>query len=287
MDKIIGLGKFGCAVAEQLTEHPEYRIYKIAPEISERASLSIGVWEDMEEYEKNVDQNEVEIYLRSIRSTDEVLLILEGGDPVSGAALRILETIQDAKLNILYVCPDRELISEIQKRDDKIAFNILQEYARSGKFERIFLLNKTSAEYLMGDVSIQDYEHSLTHFISYLVAMLNYFSHTEPVLSSKISPHDHCRIKTFGISSLEEKQQSVNFLFPLEEMTDLHFFYGIPQGKMDGDASLSNRIKSHTKTHRTESIATSFSVYPTTFDQMLVLCVGHSSKIQKLDIGTY
>jgi hypothetical protein len=287
VDKIIGLGKFGCAVAEQLTEHPEYRIYKIAPDIQERASLSIGVWEDMEEYEKNVDQNEVEIYLRSIRSGDEVLVVVEGGDPVSGATLRILETIQDARLSVLYVCPDRELISEIQKRDDKIAFNILQQYARSGKFERLFLINKTSAEYLMGDVSIQEYEHSLTHFISYLVAMLNYFSYTDPVLSSKISPHDHCRIKTFGISSLEEKQQSVNFLFPLEEMTDLHFFYGVPKGKMEDDASLSNRIKTHTKTHRTESIATSFSVYPTTFDQMLVLCVGHSSKIQTLDASVY
>ena len=33
MDKVIGLGKLGCAIAEELTAYPEYRIYKIDAEI--------------------------------------------------------------------------------------------------------------------------------------------------------------------------------------------------------------------------------------------------------------
>ena len=41
MDKVIGLGKLGCAIAEELSKHPEYRIYKIAPGFEERGSLVI------------------------------------------------------------------------------------------------------------------------------------------------------------------------------------------------------------------------------------------------------
>ena len=29
MDKVVGLGRFGCLIAEQLTSYPEYRVYKI------------------------------------------------------------------------------------------------------------------------------------------------------------------------------------------------------------------------------------------------------------------
>ena len=47
MDKVIGLGKLGCAIAEELTAYPEYRIYKIDGDIDERGSLSIGEYGDM------------------------------------------------------------------------------------------------------------------------------------------------------------------------------------------------------------------------------------------------
>ncbi len=50
MDKIIGLGKTGARIAEDLTTHPEYRIYTIVPDSSDRASLSLGTQDSMQEY---------------------------------------------------------------------------------------------------------------------------------------------------------------------------------------------------------------------------------------------
>ena len=112
MDKVIGLGKLGCAIAEELTAYPEYRIYKIDGDIDERGSLSIGEHGDMASFEANVDSDEVSVYLRSIKKGDEVLFVLQGGEPISGATLKILETIKDVNLNVLYICPDRQMISE-------------------------------------------------------------------------------------------------------------------------------------------------------------------------------
>ena len=56
MEKIIGLGRLGCSIAEQLTAYPEYRVYKISSEIEERGSLSIGKHNDIKEYEENLTQ---------------------------------------------------------------------------------------------------------------------------------------------------------------------------------------------------------------------------------------
>jgi hypothetical protein len=282
LDKVIGLGKAGCAVAEELTEHPEYRIYKIDKEIDERGSWAIGTYPDMAAYEENFDPTGAGVYLRSIKKDDEVLLVLMGGDPISGCTLKLLQCIHDAKLHVLYICPDRQMLSEIQKRDDKICFNILQQYARSGMFENLILLKKDVVERLMGDVSIQDYERHASHFISYLIAMINYFQHTEPVVSTKISPIDWCRLSTYGVSSIHEEQQEVNLLFPLEAISDLHFFYGIPAQDLDEDPTLMKKIKDHVKSFQNDSVSTSFSVYSTSFDDMMVLCTATSPRIQAM-----
>ena len=281
MDKVIGLGKLGCAVAEELTAYPEYRIYKIDSDIDERGSLAIGSYNDMGSYESELDSDEVEVYLRSIKKKDKVLLILEGGDPISGAVLKILQAVNHAILNVLYITPDRQMISETQKRDDRIAFNVLQEYARSGVLSNVFLVNKSRIEELAGEVPIDKYEQTLSYFVAYVVAMINFFNHTDPILANKITPKDFARIATYGVSSLEENNQGVNLLFPLDEATDIHFFYGVPKKDLAEDASLVKRIKQHVKDHKTEEVSSSFSVYETTLDNLIVLCVAYSSKIQE------
>ena len=282
MDKVIGLGKLGCAIAEELTAYPEYRIYKIDGDIDERGSLSIGEHGDMASFEANIDIDEVSVYLRSIKKKDQVLLIVEGGDPISGATLKILETIKDIKLNVLYVCPDREMISEVQKRDDKIAFSILQEYARSGLFENIILVDKLKVEELAGHVPVNEYEKTISYFVAYVVAMINFFNHTKPVLANPISPPEIARVITYGVSSLEEDKKDINLLFNIEDVKDIHFFYGVPKEELAEDTTLVKRIKEHVKGYKTEDVSTSFSVYETTLETMMVLCAAYSSNIQAL-----
>ena len=285
MDKVIGLGRLGCSVAEELTTYPEYRIYKIDSSIEERGSLSLGSYDSIELYESKIDSDEVSVYLRSIKAEDEVLLVLEGGDPISGATLKILETIKDARLSVLYICPDRQMISEVQKRDDKVCFNVLQEYARSGRFENIFLVDKLKVEELAGNVPVSEYEKTISYFVSYVVAMINFFTHTDPILATKINPPDIARIVSYGVSSLEKDKRDINLLFPLHEVNDIHFYYGIPKKDLDEDASLVQNIKDHVKSYKSEDVSTSFSVYETTLDDMIVLCTAHSSKIQPFANG--
>jgi hypothetical protein len=280
LDKVIGLGKFGCSIAEHLTSYPEYRVYKIDSDITERGSLSIGAHNDMQEYENLIDDQEITVYLRSVKTDDEVLIITEGGEPISGALLRILSTIKDAKVSVLYVCPDRQICSEIQKRDDKICFNIIQQYARSGAIETVYLLSKSSVEALVGDVSIQEYEKSMSYFVSYVLAMVNYFNHTKAIVSNKLSVRNSCRIATFGVCSLENNAP-VSLLFPLQKISDVHFYYGLPEETIEGDGTIMKKIKQQVTDYKTdENMSVGFSVYPLTLDDPFVACLAYSSEIQ-------
>lgn len=282
MYKVIGLGKLGCAIAEELTTYPEYRVYKIDTQIDERASLSLERQLSMDLYEKNIDLNEIDIYLRSIKDNDEVLLVLEGGDPLCGAALKILERIKRTEISVMYVCPEREMLSDIQKRDDKISFSVLQEYARSGTFEHIYLVHAPVVEVLMGETSIREYEKQFSYFVSYIFAMINYFSHSSPVASNKITPPAGCRIISLGATLLENENPPLNLLFPLQAINDIHFFYGIPEGEITEDTALLNRIKSHVRFYKSENVSTSYSIYSLQTDKKISLCAAYSHDIQRL-----
>ena len=280
MDKVVGLGRFGCLIAEQLTSYPEYRVYKIDSDITERGSLSIGKHADMEEYENCIDDQEITVYLRSIKTGDEVLIITEGGEPISGSLLRILATIKDAKVSVLYVCPDREISSEIQKRDDKICFNVLQQYARSGAIQTVYLMNKSSIEALVGEVPIQEYEKSMSYFVSYILAMVNYFNHTNSVVSNKLSVRNSCRIATFGVCSLDNNAP-VSLLFPLQKISDVHFYYGLPEQTIEADGTIMKKIKQQVTDYKTDdNMSVGFSVYPLTLEDPFTACLAYSSEIQ-------
>jgi|10_taG_2_1085330.scaffolds.fasta_scaffold23294_1 shikimate kinase len=280
MDKVIGLGEMGVRLAEELSEHPEYRIYKIGTHLKERGTLALDPCDNMEEYEKNFDAEEAYIYLRSIKDGDHVLVATGGGEAINGVLLRLLETISHAKLNVLYVCPDRTMMSHIERRDDKIAFKVLQEYARSGILEQLLLVDRPTVESYVGDVPIQEYEKSVAHLIAYGFAMVNYYNHTDPVLSTSLDTTPWSRMSSFGLSSLEEDQGDVRLFFPLSEPNSYHFFYGIPASMMESDGSLMQKIKSHVKRYKTETASASFSVYETTFENIMVLCAGYTDKIQ-------
>ena len=279
MHKIIGLGSTGCGIAEEFSAYPEYLIYKIGSEIEERGNLALEKQTDIQGYEENTDIQEIQLYLRGIKEGDEVLFVVGGGEPISGLSLIILEQIKHAKINILYIVPDREIASDIQKRDDRIVFNILQEYTRSGLFEGIFLINKAVIEELVGDVTISSYEKSINNFIAYVVAMINYYDHTDTVLDNRSERHKLSRIGTFGVASLE-KDAEVRYLFPLEKTQYVHYYYGIPAAELKEDNTLMREIKTQTKRFTQESVSTNFSVYSTTFNDVMVLCSLFTKEIQ-------
>tara|TARA_R110000796_G_scaffold4338_5_gene16848 strand:+ start:5744 stop:6589 length:846 start_codon:yes stop_codon:yes gene_type:complete len=280
MEKVIGLGATGCSVAEEFSEYPEYRVYKIGSGLPTKGNYVVEARADIQSYEEAADGEDLAIYLRSVREGDDVVLVLGGGEPMTGMALTVLEQLKGSKVSILYISPDRSMCSKTQLRDDRIVHNILQQYARSGLFERIYFIDRSAVEDMVGDVSIKDFERSVSNLIASTVAMVNYFNHTEPVISNSIEPDKICRIATFGVSALKV-DADVKYLSALNGAQDIHYYYGIPSSYLEEDGALMRDIKTQTKSLSEPEVNTSFSVYSTTFEEPMVLCVAYTKEIQK------
>ena len=79
MEKVIGLGATGCSVAEEFSEYPEYRVYKIGSGLPTKGNYVVEARADIQSYEEAADGEDLAIYLRSVREGDDVVLVLGGG----------------------------------------------------------------------------------------------------------------------------------------------------------------------------------------------------------------
>ena len=165
----IGLGKGGCAIADLFSQYPEYKVLKIDAGLKGKNCFGIPVCKTIEEYEEKVPT-----FKQLSKLKGETIFALCGGGNISGATLRILEQIKQTKITLIYIRPDPALISNEIATKDRVIFNILQEYARSGLLERMIIISNPQVEELLGGLSVLEYYDSLNKVIVSTIHMINY-----------------------------------------------------------------------------------------------------------------
>ena len=286
--KTIGVGRLGCLIVDQLRSYPEYEIYKFTDEARRAHEFSLGNFKTMQEYEESFPTEEVVSYLRTVGSGDNVIVFMEGGEPISGSLLRLLEIIKDASITFFFVRPGLSLKGSAVVENTRLAFGVCQEYARSGRFERMIFLDREKVESLVGDVPITAYEDRVAQLIAYKFAMMMFFENSDFVMSSIGDRPLGCRIATFGISNLDDETPQLYVLHDLETMRAVEFYYGISQAVIDEDAGLVNKIKNHA-----EQISSglqgdpsfTYGVSPLQTDEKYLLGLFYISEPQKLVLG--
>ena len=78
--------------------------------------------------------------------SDEILFVIGGGGKYQSAALSILKQLKNHKINILYIKPDVAFLGQQSLMLDNLVFNVFQEYARSGVFERLYVVDNACME---------------------------------------------------------------------------------------------------------------------------------------------
>jgi hypothetical protein len=282
MENIIGLGAVGCGIAKEFSEYPEYEVYYIDARIDQENSYSLGKHTTIEEYEEAVSSTEVKKLFAKIQKQSHCMFVLGGGENISGATLRILREVSDSPITILYICPDGSTASSSELWNHKITMGILQQYARSGLFRRMFLISREMVEERLGDIPISLYEKSVHELVASTVSLVNYFDHVEPVMSNRSVPTDISRIATFATSPDIEGGSYV-YLYDLKGVNNIHYYYGIPMGKLENDTSIRRSIKQEIKTARTSNpgVDISFSIYGTTFTDPVSIICAYSPIIQE------
>ena len=172
MKTIIGLGRAGCKIAESFSQYPQYKIYKIDVGIEESKNcFNFPELGSIEEYESNCPS--FKKFFRYVKG--EVLFVTSCGY-VSAASLKILEHLKNkCEINVLYIKPDPSLLPEIKSLNDNVLFGVLQQFARSALFKRIYLIDNLKMSEIVGDVPLRDHFNKINQLISSTIHMINVF----------------------------------------------------------------------------------------------------------------
>ena len=264
MDTIVGLGRAGCAIADKFSSYPQYKIFKIDSEGIEKKSKNCYLLPkhgDPEEYEKSV--RSMKTFFKG--ATQDVLLVLSGSGLVSGAALQILKSLQGRNINILYIKPDIEFLGHVNILQERTVRNVLQEYTRSGIFERMFLIDNLKVEQVIGEVPIVGYYDKLNELIVSTIHMINVYNHQDPIHATPFDTSETTRISTFGILNIEKGEEKL--FFPLDSIREKSYYYAINSKVLETDGKLLRKLTDNINKNVGKNSRAGFQVHSTSYDQ--------------------
>ena len=274
---IVGLGKAGCNIAKTFSKYPQYTTYGI--DTQEDATITIRRKKNHEDYDENFPN-----LRRKLKFVGEdVTVIIAGAGEISGGSLRLLEQISQNNLTVIYIEGDTSLMSETQKKQEKIVSNVLQEYARSGMIESVVMISNSALEKSIGDMPIIGYYDTLNQAVVNTIHMINVFRNSEPVIGNFIKPAEISRIATVGvvdISDDDEAEHKEKWFYPLTGTRDVVYYYGISEKDLKNDGTLFRKINNFVKSRIEDNINVSYGVFKTSYEQKYCYCIKYTSMVQ-------
>ena len=278
MQTLIGLGQAGCNIARGFEEYPQYNIYTIDSETRETPNhFLFPKCDSHEQYETATP--DLTGYFKDISAGEEVLFIVGGSGAISGASLAILEQLQRCKIHLLYIRPDTSLLNTYREMQDHITFNIFQEYARSGRFERILLIDNHALDKIAGGAPVVGYYSELNKILISAIHMINVFDHSEAVMNTTAKPLDYARICTLGVLDMEKNEEKL--FFPLTASREKSYYYAVNDEMLKTDRELFKTITGQLKEKIIEDkLKISYGIYSTHYKKNYGFVIARSSMIQ-------
>lgn len=280
MKTILGIGTAGCNVVEKMSQYPVYSCYYISNEINKTSKFKFKLpeLEDPELYEQ-MEMSKLHNWLDKIKQ--DCTVVLCGASDSSAITLRALEHLhkKGLKLDVVYFMPEIEVLSETKMLLQRSIMGILQNFARSGLFEKICLISNLRLEELAGSTNVFQYYDQINEVFVSSYYMMDVFRNTKPVTSTFKMPKESCRITTIGLSSLESGDK---LFFPFNQEAEVVYYYGINEEKLKTEENLFRKITNKVKSRITEETKVSFGIYPTQYDDDYIYVEYFSPKIQQI-----
>jgi hypothetical protein len=274
---IVALGHAAGKIADYFTKYPNYQIIKIDVDIEDsKFSKCLKKQATMEDYEQKCPS--LKTFFKVLKK-DEVLFICVGSSPISGCALRILEQISDKKITILYIRPDLSLLSDKSVQQERVTFQVFQQYARSGLFEKMYIVNNTSIEEILGEIPITQYYDKINECIASTFHLINVYKHIKPVMENKLEIPEVARIGTIGIHNYETGTEK--FFYPLQFKTNQIYYFAYNKEVLEKDGKIFQNIKKQLRERIGENTKVAFGIYSTDYKENYVFCEAHTHFIQE------
>lgn len=249
MISLIGLGGTGVKIVKKLSEYEQYKTIEI--------DIGKGIKEQKtpEDYETNCPSFKTKFK----NLGEEVFLFLSASGKISGASLRILEQLKGNKINVVCIHSDPITLSRMGSLQQNVVSGVLQEYARSGLIDNLYLIDNAKIEEMLEDVALDEYWDKINEIISYIFHTMMYFKNTKPVLQSAEEGTNIAKIKTFG---LVDQNNNKKLLFDLKHITSETYFYSFSKQEKSKNKNLLKEVKEKMQDKNGE-VHRSFKIYET------------------------
>tara|TARA_R110001583_G_scaffold15480_23_gene63675 strand:- start:612 stop:1448 length:837 start_codon:yes stop_codon:yes gene_type:complete len=276
MYTVIGIGGVGCKVAKCFSAYGQYNILCVddAP-TGWKDQVLVPRQKTPEDYEESF-KGLTKAKKDGIK--DKVIVVLTGASLVSSISLRLLHQLRDKSITVLCIRPEKDLMDVTKSAQEKVIFSVLQEYTRSGLFERIYLTSNSEIDKLVEDASIKEYYPAINKMIASVFHMIMVFDHQEAVVSNFSEINEARRVCTLGILNIEDGSETK--FFPCDNIMDTRLYYGISKDTLNSDKNLQRKIIKLIKDKNEELCKYSYGVYETQYDWDFCYTKYFSSKVQ-------
>ena len=276
MTTVIGLGNAGCTIADLLSEYPQYSCYKFDVGLKKsKYNFPIKEVEKLEDYEQKMPSPRS--FLKGVK--DDVIFIVSGGGKVSSCTLRILEAVKGKKITVIYIRPELTLLSQTQTTLERMTYNVLQEYARSGLFNQLILISNSEIDKILGGLTIKEYENNINQTIASTLHMINVYSNIKPLVSTFDKKPSGVRISTIGVCDPQTGEEKM--FFSLDNVTDMEYYYAFDKREVETNKNLLSDVKNNINEKKQVAKRVTYGVYETEYEQNYLYCIHSTSIIQQ------
>ena len=197
MTVLIGLGKAGCQIVNKFSDNHK--------KITIDAGSELPEFDSPEDYEQKLSN-----YAHLLDFEEpECYFFVCGAGKVSAASLRLLELIHFKKINLVYIYPEEIMLSPTQKKLNRIAFNIFQQYARSGLFNSMYLMSNEDIANILPYYSIENLYEYINDAIVNVFENIIFFLNSKPVMGAHHEPKEISRIRTVEFGNFKENKKNM------------------------------------------------------------------------------
>jgi len=265
---IVGLGQAGCKIAELFKNHEQYQV-----ELLDEGK-GIQKKETVEDY----DLINYKPRKKTIKQAHEGILFVCGSGKIAGATLRVLEGLKHVRMQVVYIVPDLEFLSKVEQKRNRVHFNVLQQYARSGMISELILLDNKILVDLVGHGTVYNYFDKVNHYIYSTIHTINYCNNVKPEFGSLHKQKKISRISTIGYGLLENNEEKLLFL--LDNITETSYIVNINEEELVNDVTILPNVRAMTKENKNLGRETSFAIWSTEEEDSYYYCKHYTHFIQ-------
>ena len=266
---VIGLGQAGQNICESVANMSNIRTVILD------AGKGIPKSVSHESYEQNVPKLGKKLKLGR---EQDVWFVVCGAGMIASATLAILEQIQDRNVRVALISPDPFLLSKTQTKHNKVVWNVLQEYARSGMINSVYLFSNRYMESFIGQGTIDDLYTNINNGVANFIVTNHWFETKQPRIGSLYEPKITSAIRTVSLGKIEDHEE--NLYFPLDNITEVCYYYSINEERIKSEKNLLTKIKEHVILEREGGKEASFAIWQNDTEYSYFYSIKHTHYIQ-------